>query len=82
MKRERKHALLGPAVIGAIMGIVLGFTSYGFNMEYGASIHPDWHPLWLYATGEALLTAIGCFGGIVLLLGLIPMLLHDTKKEK
>ena len=82
MKREEIQTLLGPAVVGAIIGVVFGFVSYGFNMEYGPSIHPDWQPLWLYSLGEAALTALGCIGGTVLLLGVVPMLLHRRQNEK
>lgn len=81
MNQQTKQTLMGPLVVGMLFGVLAGSASFGFDMEYGASIHPTWQPLWLYAAVVAVAVCTAVAGGSVLLLGLLPVLVRRAWKS-
>ncbi|TXH02527.1 MAG: hypothetical protein E6R07_15000 [Nevskiaceae bacterium] len=73
MKPQTKQLLLGPAVVGGLLGAFVGLAAFGFTLEYGPHTNPEWQPLWLYALGQAVLSGGAVLSGTVFLFGLLPL---------
>jgi len=65
-----RETLTGPAVVGAVLGIVLAVCTIAFNSEYNAAELSAWA-----AIGNAMLISFGGFFLAFVPFGLVPVLI-------
>jgi hypothetical protein len=78
MNRETKQTLLGPAVVGMVIGVAVSFGVFGFELEYGPHVHPAQQPAWLYALLQAALSFVIVVSATVVVFGVVPLLIRKA----
>jgi uncharacterized BrkB/YihY/UPF0761 family membrane protein len=76
-----KQTLLGPAVVGLVVGFLAGLAVLGFELEYGSNIHPHQQPVWLYASLQAALAFVLVLVCIVAVFGVVPALMRKASSK-
>ena len=76
-----KQTLLGPAVVGVLLGLFVAFCSFAFDSEYGSKVHPQLQPVWLYSVVQALLWFVLAAGGVIIIFGVAPLLIAKATSE-
>lgn len=78
MSALTRQALLGPTLVGLLLGLLVGFAVFGFRLEYGPHTHPDEQPIWLFALLDAALSFVVVLGGTVMTFGFVPLCLRKA----
>jgi hypothetical protein len=71
LSKAERQILLGPAVVGAVFGLLAGLADFGVALEYGRNMRPIFGVHWPLL--EALITFSLVSSGIAFLFGVMPL---------
>jgi hypothetical protein len=72
LSKAERQTLLGPAVVGAVFGLLAGFADFGVALEYGRNMRPMYFGVH-WPLLEALITFSLVSSGIAFLFGVMPL---------
>ena len=77
---DEKQSLLGPTVIGCLLGAFAAYAVFAFASEYqlqGATDANAWA-----TAAEAILAFVACVAGTVGILGLVPVIVGRVRSQR
>jgi hypothetical protein len=77
LSQHERQALIGPAVVGIVVGILFAVCTVAFNSDYKPAAHSGW-----LATSDVMLSFAGGFLLAFLPFGLAPVLVGRIRTDK